>query len=163
MINYSVSARKNPRNRDEDPLFYANPQLTEVVSLEEFSNHISSHNSKYGKADVIAVLTESVDCLREMLLDGKKVQLGDMGSFSIGCFSRGAITAEDFTPSIHIKDVHVNWSPSSKFKDLKEACAWNLVASREAQQKLLKAIAAGETTVDISKPKDEEDEEGAAD
>lgn len=162
MINYSVSARENPRNRDEDPLFYANPQLTEVVSLEEFSNHISSHNSKYGKADVIAVLTESVDCLREMLLDGKKVQLGDMGSFSIGLNSRGAVLAEAFNPASHIKDVHVNWSPSAKFKDLKEVCAWNLVANRAAQKALLKAITNGDSTVDISKPQ-EEDEEGAAD
>ena len=71
MIDYSVSKKINPRNKEEDPKYYANPQVSESVSLEKFARHISDHNSKYNRADVSAVLTQSVDCLREMLLEGK--------------------------------------------------------------------------------------------
>lgn len=162
MINYSISARPNPLKKDEDPLYYATAQMTEAVTLDEFAKHISDHNSKYNRADIAAVLTQAVDCMREMLLEGKKIQLGDLGAFYIGLNSRGALTSDNFNPAIHIKDVHVNWTPGANFKNLIEEVEWNHVASREVQQKLLKAIAAGETTIDISKPQDEE-EEGAAD
>ena len=70
MIDYSVSARPNPQNKEEDSKFYASPQVSETISLDSFCRHNSEHNSKYNRADIMAVLTQSVDCLREMLLDG---------------------------------------------------------------------------------------------
>ena len=49
------------------------PQVSENVTLANFCRHISDHNSKYNRADIMAVLTQTVDCLREMLLGGKKI------------------------------------------------------------------------------------------
>ena len=163
MIDYSVSARPNPLKKDEDPLFYASPQISEVIPMEKFCRHISEHNSKYNRADVQAVLTQSVDCLREMLLDGKKVLLGDLGAFSIGLNSRGAIMAETFNPAIHIKNVHVNWSPGESFDNLMDDVEWNRVANRRAQKLLLKALSNGDTSVDLSKEGEEEEEAGVED
>ena len=159
MIDYSVSKKINPRNKDEDPKYYANPQVSESVSLEKFARHISDHNSKYNRADVSAVLTQSVDCLREMLLEGKKIQLGDLGSFSIGLNSKGALTAEMFNPDIHIKKIHVNWTPGESFTDLMKDVTWNRVANRKAQNALLKAVTNGDTTVNL----EGEEEDGEAD
>lgn len=156
MIDYSVSARPNPQERDEEPKFYASPQVSETISLEKFCRHISEHNSKYNRADIMAVLTQSVDCLREMLLEGKKIILGDLGSFCIGLNSKGALTADRFNPEIHIKDVHVNWTPGELFDDLKDSAVWNLVANRKAQKALLKAVTSGETTVSLTENGDEE-------
>ena len=81
--------------------------------------------------------------------------LGDLGAFNIGLNSKGALTAEMFNPSIHIKNVHVNWTPGKSFDDLKESVTWNLVANRKAQKLLLKALTNGDTTVVISKEMDE--------
>ena len=58
---------------------------------------------------------------------------------------------------------HVNWSPGVIFSELIKSVEWNLVANRRAQQLLLKGVKEGKTTIDISKPKDGEGEEGAAD
>jgi hypothetical protein len=108
----------------------------------------------------MAVLTQTVDCLREMLLGGKKIELGELGSFQIGLSSKGALTAEDFNPAIHIKTVRVNWTPGPEFLNLKRVAEWNLVANRRAQRLLLKAVTTGQDSVDISKPdKDEGVEE----
>lgn len=159
MIDYSVSARPNPQEKDEAPKYYASPQVSENVSMSSFCRHISDHNSKYNRADIMAVLTQTVDCLREMLLDGKKIELGDLGAFQIGLSSKGALTAEDFNPAIHIKTVRVNWSPGVEFLNLKREAEWNLVANRRAQKLLLKAVTNGEESVDISKPGEEEGSE----
>ena len=98
--------------------------------------------------------------MREMLLDGKKIMLGDLGSFQIGLNSTGTLTADDFNPAVHVKNVKVNWSPGADFLDLKESAEWNLVANRRAQRLLLKAVTKGDTTVDISKEGDDEGNEG---
>lgn len=155
MIDYSVSSRPNPRDMEAAPKYYASPQVSETISLEKFARHISEHNSKYNRADVSAVLTQSVDCLREMLLEGKKIELGDLGAFYIGLNSKGALTAEKFNPDIHIKNVHVNWTPGESFEELKDSVTWNLVASRKAQKALLKAVTNGDSTVNLG------DEEGS--
>lgn len=157
MIDYSVTARPNPREKNDPYKYYASPQVSENVSMDEFCRHIASHGSVYGRADVQSVLAQAVDCLREMLLDGKQVSLGDLGSFRIGLKSKGAITAEDFNPTEHIKSVHVNWTPGIMFSTLKRDAEFNRVADRRAQSLLLKAIAKGETNVDLSKEDEEEE------
>ena len=39
----------------------------------------------------------TVDCMREQLLEGKKIRLGDLGDFSILLTSKGAEDADKFT------------------------------------------------------------------
>lgn len=156
MVNISVAGKRNPQEKNDPYKYYASPQVTENVSMDEFCRHIASHGSVYSRADVQSVLAQAVDCIREMLLDGKQVSLGDLGAFRIGLKSKGAITAEDFNPSIHVKSVHVNWTPGVQFRNLKGDVTWNVVANRRAQGLLLKAIAKGETTVDLSKDDEEE-------
>lgn len=161
MIDYSVSGRKNPQEKGTPPKYYASPQVSDNVSMDEFCRHIASHGSVYSRADVQSVLAQAVDCLREFLLDGKQVSLGDLGSFKIGLSSKGTITADEFNPSIHIKSVHVNWTPGMEFRNLQGDAQWNLVANRRAQRLLLKAINSGETTVNLSKEGEGEVEEEA--
>lgn len=160
MINYSVSARPNPQDRDAAAKFYASPQVSENVSLNDFCKHIAGHGSVYSRADIQSVLTQAVDCMKEMLLDGKKLCLGDLGEFSIGLSSKGTATADEFNPAIHIKSVRVNWSPGATFLDLRQEAAFTLVANRRAQALLLKALSGGKTTVDISKDTASEGLEG---
>ena len=64
MLDYSVSSRRNPMDKDAAPRFYASAQCNKVVSLDEFAKHIASHGSVYKRADIGAVLTMAVDCLR---------------------------------------------------------------------------------------------------
>jgi hypothetical protein len=98
--------------------------------------------------------------MREMLLDGKKIMLGDLGEFNIGLSSKGTETADDFNPLHHIKAVRVNWTPGNEFLNLKNAASFNLVTNRRAQRLLLKAVTSGDTTVDLSKDAGEEEEGG---
>lgn len=156
MIDYSVTSRPNPQDRDAAPKFYANPQVSENVSLNAFCRHIASHGSVYGRADIMSVLTQTVDCLREMLLKGCKVDLGDLGSFNIGLNSKGTATAEDFNPATHIKEVKVNWTPGTDFLNLKNDADFRLVTNRRAQRLLLKAVTNGETNVDLTNPDEDE-------
>ena len=70
--------------------------------------------------------------MREQLLEGKKIRLGDLGDFSIVLSSKGAEDADKFTAQ-NITDVKVQWEPGAEFKNLLADAEFNLVASRSAQ------------------------------
>ena len=180
MINYSITARavnpnlfeinqakariaqakaegKTPDTKDEALVesvvtnYFATAQYTEVMTIEKFARHIADHGTTYSRADIMAILYMAVDCMREQLLEGKKIRLGELGDFSLSLSSKGAETAEKFS-SQNIQRVAVSWEPGSEFRNLLADAEFNLVATRSAQAAVLKAIKEGKTNVDISAP-----------
>ena len=89
--------------------------------------------------------------MREMLLEGKKIRLGDLGDFSLLLGSKGAETADKFTAQ-NITNVKVQWEPGQQVKNLLDDAEFNLVASRSAQAAVIKAIKEGKTNVDLNVP-----------
>ena len=130
---------------------FAIAQYSDVMTIDKFARHIASHGSVYHRADIAAILYLAVDCMREQLLEGKKIRLGDLGDFSVNLSSKGADKAEAFSAQ-NITDVKVMWEPGTEFKTLLSEAEFNLVASRAAQAKVLRAIKAGESNVDLSQP-----------
>jgi len=128
---------------------FAIAQYADVMTIEKFARHISSHGCVYSRADISAILYMAVDCMREQLLEGKKIRLGDLGDFSLSLTSKGAESADKFSAN-NITGVNVVWDAGSEFKNLLLDAEFNLVASRSAQAAVLKAIKAGESTVDLT-------------
>lgn len=149
MINYSTVLRYNPQKPEEAKKAYAQAQYSTIMTLEEFSQHIADHGSVYDRADIQAVLTKAVDCMREKLLEGVRIRLGDLGVFSVSLECDGAPSLADFTAE-YIKDVNVNWRPGKRFLDLMDDAEFNHVATREAAQKVVRAQKTGKTDVDIT-------------
>ena len=164
-INQAKQEGKNPEKKDLDLVktekqnAFAISQYTDVMTIEKFAKHITSHGSVYSRADISAILYMAVDCMREMLLEGKKIRLGDLGDFSLLLGSKGAETADKFTAQ-NITQVKVQWEPGKEFKNLLDDAEFNLVASRSAQAAVLKAIKEGKTNVDLNAPIDPDDGNG---
>ena len=158
-INQAKQEGKNPEKKDLDLVktekqnAFAISQYTDVMTIEKFAKHITSHGSVYSRADISAILYMAVDCMREMLLEGKKIRLGDLGDFSLLLGSKGAETADKFTAQ-NITQEKVQWEPGKEFKNLLDDAEFNLVASRSAQAAVLKAIKDGKSTVDLNAPID---------
>lgn len=117
---------------------YALAQYAQVLDLDGMAEHMSSHDSKYNKGDVMAVATQLTSCIREQLLLGNRIHLGDLGTFSVRLECEPADNAETFTTSL-IKDVRVRWEPSTKFKDLINEATFQYVGTRDAQAAARKA------------------------
>lgn len=132
-INYSLTLRSsNPLRENAPNLVYAQAQYANLVSLDQLAEHIAHHGSSFSRGTISAVLMEAVDCLREQLLLGNKVQLGDLGAFYCTLRSEGAATANDYSVE-RIRAVKVNWEPTSRFRDLRQDASFRYVATREAQ------------------------------
>ena len=150
MVNYSIVMRSNPMDVDAAKKAYASAQYAEVMDINRFAEHIASHGCVYKRADIVAILTMAVDCMREQLLAGQRIQMGDLGTFSIHINSMGAESLETYNPAIHVEDLNVRWKAGTRFLSLLKDSVFNLVPTRKAAKLVVKALKAGKNTVDLT-------------
>ncbi len=143
MINYSIVIMSTtPGTKKEDiteTKAYGTAQVHEVLDLNKFAKHISDHGCTYDRADIAAVLTKAVDCLREQLLLGNKVNLGELGSFHVELNTEGATAPDEFTAA-NIKAVTVRFTPGKSFKNLRQDATFQLVPGRSAISDAIEVI-----------------------
>ena len=152
MIDYSIYMQPNPMDETAAPKAYARAQMREAVSFDGFVTHIADHNGVFSRGTVKGVISDACVCIVEHLLDGKKVQLGELGNFWISLSSIGTPTLEDFSAK-DIKAVNIVFTPGDDFENLIGRAKFNLVASRVAQAATLKAEKTGGTMVDLEAAK----------
>ena len=80
-----------------------------------------------------------IRCLREQLLAGNIVSLGELGSFRVELGCEGAETTEEFGAS-NIKAVNVCWNPGKDFRNLRNEAQFQLVPSRKMQGDAIEVI-----------------------
>ena len=141
----------NPIHPEKGSLAYAKAQVNEVMSFRKFVQHIADHGG-YTRGKVKGVLSDMCTCLVEMLLEGKKIQLDELGDFWISLSSDGAESCEKFTAN-NIKAVNIVFTPGVDFENLLSKAEFETVASRSAQAATLKAEKTGKSTVDLEAAK----------
>ncbi len=152
MINYSTFLWKSPLDEEAVEKAYAKNQVTKVMTFDEFVKHIADHNGVFTRGTVKGVVSDTCSCLVEMLLNGYKVQFGELGVFGISITCDPAETLTKFTAD-NIKEVNIVFTPGVDLRDLRSRAEFVPVASRAAQTATLKAEKNGETTVDLAAAK----------
>lgn len=112
MINFYPVPRKNPINKAVR--YYAQPSAVSVVTLDQITDRIEKR-STVSSADAKAVLDALQYEIKEALLAGCSVRLGDLGSFRPTLTSRGMTTAAEVT-SASVTAVRVRFTPSTRLK-----------------------------------------------
>ena len=148
MIDYSVFMMGNPMDVDAAQKAYAKAQVSEIMPFSQFVKHIADHNGVYSRGTVKGVLSDMCECLVEQLLNGNKIQLGELGTFGISISSEPAENLNDFSAK-NIKEVNIVFAPGADFENLINRAKFNPVASRVVQNAALKAEKNGEANVDI--------------
>ncbi|MBQ9638317.1 MAG: hypothetical protein IJV22_02005 [Bacteroidales bacterium] len=144
MVQVSKSAKQTMTKQGaRETNIYASVQVNDKVSTDDFCAHIAEHNSKYGPGDVHAILYEVCSCLHEMMLNGKEVNLGPLGSFRPTISSAAAKTYAEFT-SKNIKMMSVIWKKGKLFKNLRSEAEFTFVPTRELQVLINQAVISGE-------------------
>lgn len=95
--------------------WYARIKNMGTVTFEEMIEHMTEHNLGYPRGTIQGVMMGFIDCLTELLAQGKKVELGDLGTFSLNIRNKeGANSYSDFSAAENI-----------------DSCAMQFQASRE--------------------------------
>ena len=92
--------------------WYGRVASTKTMTYPELCKHMSEHNSVYGEDVCLGVANKLQNCMLEQLLEGKKVQFGDLGTFYLSVKSSGAETEDDYNVNQNIKGLYLRFAPS---------------------------------------------------
>ncbi|MDO4186991.1 MAG: DNA-binding protein [Bacteroidales bacterium] len=153
MIDYSVAGRpSNPGDKNSEKKYYAQIQQRGLVETPELVEHVHEHNTAFTEGTIKGVLTDAFHCVREYLLESKKVYVEGVGWFFLSLQSRGTATAAEFTASC-ITGMSIVFTPDPVFESLMRKAKFNPVSSRVAQAATLKAEKEGADTVNLAEAK----------
>ena len=155
MIDYAIAMLSNIRTGEKKA--YAFLQSRGTLSIDEIADHLVSHGCNYDRGDVIAIITKLVNCSKELMLDGYRIELGDLGKLYLTCQSEGAVSKEKFTRA-NIKSINVKFSASKLYDDLLQRVSLHNAPTRKASAAALEAELSGLTTADWSADDDAEGE-----
>ncbi len=90
--------------------WYARAVPTAVINTRQLAE-IVQRNCTVKRSDVVAVIEEMVEVMKDQMQDSKRVELEGFGSFKIGIQSKGAQTAAKFSVAEHVKGLRVVFMP----------------------------------------------------
>lgn len=92
--------------------FYARVAYKDTVDIKQLAA-VMQNNCTVKKSDILAVLTELSEVMKQELQNGNRVKIDGLGTFKIGLRSKGAEDIEKFNASEHIIGSHVIFLPES--------------------------------------------------
>jgi predicted histone-like DNA-binding protein len=92
--------------------WYGRVVSTKTMTYQELCKHMSEHNSVYGEDVCLGVANKLQNCMLEQLLEGKKVQFGELGTFYLSVKSSGANKEADFNLGVNINGLFLCFAPS---------------------------------------------------
>lgn len=101
MIRYKKYQNNHPTSKFYKK-WYARAVAEETVGIEKLAQHMANHNTPYSKGCIQGVLRDMVDCIKELLVEGKNVKLENLAIFSVGITTTSANSAREFTPAENI-------------------------------------------------------------
>ncbi len=106
--------------------WYARVKNTGTVTFDEMIEHMTNHNLGFPRGTINGVMQGFLDCLTELLAEGKKVELGDLGTFSLTLRNKqgGAKTYKDYNVTENIDSCALNFQASQKKASDMSRSAW---------------------------------------
>ena len=92
--------------------WYGRVVSTKTMTYQELCKHMSEHNSVYGEDVCLGVANKLQNCMLEQLLEGKKVQFGELGTFYLSVKSTGTLKESDFSLGTNIQGLYLCFAPS---------------------------------------------------
>ena len=83
MLRYRLY-QDNRRNAANPGAWYARPTISQTYGLDDLAEHMAAHDTPFSKGVIYGVLTDMVNCIQELTLDGIAVKIPDLAIFSVG-------------------------------------------------------------------------------
>ena len=106
MLHYKLYQIKQ-LNRPYTGWWFPRATVNQTIDLEQLAEHMANHNTPYSKGAIFGVLTDMVNCIRELVLEGNAVKIPNLAIFSAGLTTKAADEPNEFSPTKNIKSVHL--------------------------------------------------------
>ncbi len=116
MIQYQLKQNKNQKMPQACGKWYAAPVVRRIVDKEGLAEHMAAHNTPYSPGTILGLLTDMVDCVREICLEGNAVKIDNLAIFSIGINHKaGAAGEKEFSVAKNIRGVRLRARATGEF------------------------------------------------
>ena len=131
--------------------YSANLQTSGTISLDKFAEHMADHDCKYNKGDIYSVLLQMSKCIREFILDGYMVSLGDLGVISPRIKQKAATVREEYSAG-NITDLYATLKIGPALINMRGEASFEYAPTLASQALLVAAIREGANSVSLVKP-----------
>lgn len=114
MLHYRLTQNKMAGSENYGK-WYAMATINETYDLEKLAEHMANHHTPYSKGAIMGVLTDMVNCIHELVLDGNAVKIPNLAIFSAGLTTKLAKTRKEFTVTGNIKSVRLRSRSTGNF------------------------------------------------
>lgn len=109
-VNYKIY-KSNAKNATNGK-YYARAIYKETVSINELAT-VMQNNCTVKHSDILAVLTELAEVMKQELHRGNRVKIDGLGSFKVGIHSKGAEDVSKFTVAENIVGTRIIFMPET--------------------------------------------------
>lgn len=109
-LNYKIY-QSNANNFTKGK-FYARASHKETVGIKELAA-VMQDNCTVKHSDIVAVLSELSEVMKQELQRGNRVRIDGLGIFKVNIRSKGAKTAQEFSAAENILGTRINFRPES--------------------------------------------------
>lgn len=109
-LNYKIY-QSNANNLTKGK-FYARASHKETVGIKELAA-VMQDNCTVKHSDIVAVLSELSEVMKQELQRGNRVRIDGLGIFKVNIRSKGAKTAQEFSAAENILGTRINFRPES--------------------------------------------------
>lgn len=109
-LNYKIY-QSNANNLTKGK-FYARASHKETVGIKQLAA-VMQNNCTVKHSDIVAVLSELSEVLKQELQRGNRVRIDGFGTFKVNIRSKGAKTAKEFSAVENILGLRINFRPET--------------------------------------------------
>ena len=95
MIELYLSKVTESSESEQAGKLYARVSYKQTMDLHDMAEHMAEHNTAFSEGLIVGVLTDFVKCVREMVLNGNTVKVGNLAIFKATVESNALETLYD--------------------------------------------------------------------
>lgn len=95
MIELYLSKVTENSETEQAGKLYARVSYKQTMDLHDMAHHMAEHNTAFSEGLIVGVLTDFVKCVREMVLNGNTVKVGNLAIFKATVEANGLETLYD--------------------------------------------------------------------
>lgn len=105
---YSLALRPSiPGDKTSEKKIYGQIQQRDTIGLRTLATHIHEHGSSFSVGTLQGVLSDMVECTRELLKQGYSVDFEGLMRLYITANSQGVDKVEEFNPAVHFTRINL--------------------------------------------------------
>ena len=101
-VPYSLALRPSiPGDKNSEKKIYGTIQQRETIGLRQLAGHIREHGSSFSVGTLQGVLSDMVECTKELLKQGYSVNFEGLMRLYVTANSQAVDDVADFNPNVH--------------------------------------------------------------